>query len=87
MGDVDYILDTPSAMWVHLNTLHPDATARRTAAMEYYLQNSPHVSWEWLAGRCLFEEKDSALQAVKAWIRPDKGMEICMAGTLSYVDD
>ena len=80
MDDVRVILDTPNAKWEELRAQHPDDSQCRTALVEYYLKTHPCVSWQHIAGRCLYWEEDSALRAAKGWITPDNGMGISMAG-------
>ena len=78
--DVRKILDTPPSKWEELRAEHPVDSQFRTALVQYYLQTHPCPSWGHIAGGCLYNEKDSALQAAKEWLKPDKGMGVCMAG-------
>ena len=45
---------------------------RRVKCIDYFLRVSPYTSWEWIGGRLLFWEEDTALQAVKRYIKPNE---------------
>ncbi len=65
--DVEYILDTP---WTKRGL-------SRTAKVDYYLHTSPVATWERLAGRCLYEDQDSAAKLImRGRPKPEEGMEI-----------
>lgn len=70
------ILQLSSSKWKELSQPDLDDAQCRTALVEYYLKTSPYASWEHIAGRCLYHEKDSALESAKGWIRLTKGTTI-----------
>ena len=68
------IFHTP---WMKLRKQDPDDSQCR---IEYYLQTHPCASWSHVAGGCLRKEEDSALQAAKEWLKPDKGRGFAWLG-------
>ena len=46
---------------------------RREKCIDYFLRVSPYTSWEWIGGRLLYWEENTALQAVKRYIKPNEG--------------
>ena len=84
-------LETMKSVWRVENifeTLYPQKSQRRAqhtseradqkmALVADYLHTHPHASWEHLAGVCLYENEQSALQEIKKMVQPSEGMEIC----------
>ena len=56
---------------------------RREKCIDYFLRVSPYTSWEWLGGRLLYWEEDTALQAVKGYIKPNEGE--CVGSTVTPI--
>ena len=83
---VEYILETPHPKRSQPGAQHANERDQRAALAEYYLQTHPLASWEHLAGKCLFEEEEYALQEMKKGLQPDEGMEIYIVGTCSHAD-
>ena len=53
---------------------------RREKCIDYFLRVSPYTSWEWIGGRLLYSEEDTALQAVKGHIKPNEGEYVGSTG-------
>lgn len=66
MSTVERILEIPDTKWDQLRRLNPEASPAyyKRALVDYYLHTSPKVTWEALAGRCLYYDQDSAVQAI-----------------------
>ena len=52
----------------------------REKYIDYFLRVSPYTSWGWLGGQLLYEEEDTALQAVKGHIKPNEGEYVGSTG-------
>ena len=53
---------------------------RREKCIDYFLRVSPYTSWEWIGGQLLHWEEDTALQAVKGYIKPNEGEYVGSTG-------
>ena len=52
----------------------------RREGIDYFLRVSPYTSWEWIGGNLLYYEEDTALHAVKGYIKPNEGEYVGSTG-------
>ena len=75
VGTLEYVLKIPLSV-----RGRGSEEERREKCIDYFLRVSPYASWEWIGGRLLCYEEDTALQAVKGHIKPNEGEYIGSTG-------
>ena len=73
--DLEKCLDTPYKIEEEMREQSSSAIIYRKKLVKYWLKYHPNASWEYLAGRLLYMDKNQALEKVKRNIfRPKKGI-------------
>ena len=75
MGTLEAVLNIPDKVATRWSE-----EERREKCIDYFLRVSPYTSWEWIGGRLLYFEEDTALQAVKGHIKPNEGEYVDSTG-------
>ena len=65
------VLHVPLSRWEIIETTFSTETARRQAAVDWWLRYSPTASWTWLAGRLYYWKERTALEAVSQYIHKE----------------
>ena len=68
---VSGVLHVPGSRNQIIETTFSTETARRQAAVDWWLRYSPTASWTWLAGQLYWLEERTALKAVSQYIHKE----------------
>ena len=61
-----------------IESKHSTPDEHREAGLGLWLSISPHVSWQWLAGRLYYKEEKNALEAVMKYVCVPAGLSVCV---------